>query len=326
MSFKDILGHEKLIHHLKKSIEMDKIGHAYIFDGPAGIGKKTTATAFSKGILCKEFGQDVCGVCSSCLKIESNNHPDLVWIEPDGKSIKNHQIEELQQDLVRKPYESEKKVYLIKDADLMTESAQNRLLKTLEEPPRYVVIILISTNFNRFLATIRSRSQIIKFNRLQYKIVQDFMHKRYGMNDDETKVFATFSNGIIGKAIEFKESEDFQKKRKETIALIEGLISKDALKLFDGMVFFEKYKEDVYEILDLMIFWFRDILLLGEMNSEQFLINIDQKDILQKHLYHISHQKMVHIIETIEKTKKDIKANVNFQLATEIMILRIQEV
>ena len=326
MSFKNIVGHEKLIRHLKKSIKIDKIGHAYIFDGPVGIGKKTTATAFSKGVLCKEFGQDVCEVCSSCSKVESNNHPDLVWIEPDGKSIKNHQIEELQQDLVRKPYESEKKVYIIKDADLMTESAQNRLLKTLEEPPKYVVIILISTNSNRFLATIRSRSQIIKFNPLQHKMVQDFMHKRYGMDVDETKVFATFSNGIIGKAIEFKESEDFQTKRKETIALIEGLISKDALKIFDGMEFFEKYKEDVYEILDLMVFWFRDILLLGETNSEQFLINIDQKDTLQKHLYHIGHEKMVHMIETIERTKKDIKANVNFQLATEIMILRIQEV
>lgn len=326
MSFKDILGHEKLIDYLKRSIEMNKIGHAYIFDGPMGSGKKTTATVFSKGVLCKQFRADVCGICSSCLKIENGNHPDLVWIEPDGKSIKNHQIEKLQQDIVRKPYESEKKVYIIKDADLMTESAQNRLLKTLEEPPKYVVMILISTNFNRFLPTIKSRSQIIKFNRLQEKIVQDFMHKKYGMGDDETKVFATFSNGIIGKAIEFKESEDFQVKRKETIHLIEGLLSKDPLKLFDGMVFFENHKEDVYEILDLMIFWFRDILLLGETNSEQFLINIDQKDILRKQLYHVGHEKMVHMIETIEKTKKDIKANVNFQLAIEMMILRIQEV
>ncbi|MCT4607014.1 MAG: DNA polymerase III subunit delta' [Marinisporobacter sp.] len=326
MDFKDIIGQEKVIRYLKTSIRNKRIAHAYIFEGPKGIGKVDGAIVFAKAVQCKNYEGAICNHCSSCLKVDTNNHPDIKIIEPEGKSIKNKQIEEFQQDLLRRPYESNKKIYIIKDANLMTDSAQNRLLKTLEEPPEYAIIILISMHANSFLPTIKSRCQILKFSPIGEKIIEELLKDRYKVSSKEAKVLAAFSDGILGKALRLKESEEFKNKREETIQVIEKLLNKDALIVFDLVEFFQNNKEDIYEILDFMLFWFRDVLLLSQTGEDQFLINIDQEETLQRHMYAIGYNKIGNIISTIEKTKNDIKANVNFQLAIEMMLLTIQEV
>ncbi|MCT4593656.1 MAG: AAA family ATPase [Anaeromicrobium sp.] len=326
MDFKNILGHERTIDKLKETIKKDKVAHGYIIDGPIGSGKKSIGKAFAKGILCSSFSGDCCNVCSSCLKIESDNHPDLIYIYPDGKSIKNHQIESLQQEIIRKPYESEKKIFIINDADSMTGSAQNRLLKTLEEPPAYAVIIMLSTNSNRFLPTILSRIQLLKLNRIHSNLIEKFISKKYDIHGNEAKIYAKLSNGIVGRAIELKESEDFNIKREETIDILEKLICKDPLKFFDGIDFFSKYKDSVEEILDMMLYWFRDLILIKETDCNDFLINIDKVSQLQEHRYKLESSSLVEIIEKIEESKKDLRAHVNYQLTIENMLLCIQEV
>ncbi|MEW9123689.1 MAG: DNA polymerase III subunit delta' [Thermotaleaceae bacterium] len=326
MGFHEIIGQEKIIKNLVMEIQKDKIGHAYIFDGPEGLGKGMMATAFAQAILCKSFQQDACDICSACRKVYHHNHPDMMIIEPEGASIKNKQIEEFQQDLLLKPYESTKKIYILKNADQMTISAQNRLLKTLEEPPEYGVIILISTNINRFLPTIRSRCQVIKFNRNGEEGILSFLQKRYQLEREEAKILAAFSDGIIGRAIQLKESSAFLEKREATIEMMDKILNRNPLDVFSVMDFFEKYKEDIYEILDLMLVWFRDILVLKETQNENFLMNLDKKRILREHGYRIGYPQISHIISIIEKSKQDMKANVNFQLIIENMLLNIQEV
>ncbi|QZY55315.1 DNA polymerase III subunit delta' [Crassaminicella profunda] len=326
MDFKDIVGQEKVIHFLKGSITNKRIAHAYIFEGAKGVGKAEMAMVFAKAVQCKNYDGDVCDQCASCLKVNTNNHPDIKIIEPEGKSIKNKQIEDFQQDLLRRPYESDKKIYIIKDANSMTDSAQNRLLKTLEEPPEYAVIILISTNVNSFLPTIKSRCQILKFYPIGEKTIEDILKNKYDLQTDEAKVLAAFSDGILGKALRLKESEEFRNKREETIQVMEKLLKKDPLVAFELVEFFQKNKDNIYEILDFMLFWFRDILLLSQTSTDKFLINIDKKEILQKHMHAIGYNKIGNIINTIEKTKNDIKANINFQLVIEMMLLTIQEV
>ncbi|QEK13400.1 DNA polymerase III subunit delta' [Crassaminicella thermophila] len=326
MGFKDIVGQEKTINFLKRSIKNKRIAHAYIFEGPEGVGKFNTAIAFAKGIQCKSYHEDACNICSSCLKVNGGNHPDIKIIEPEGKSIKNKQIEEFQQDLSRKPYESNKKIYIIKDANSMTASAQNRLLKTLEEPPEYAVIILMSNNVSSFLPTIKSRCQILKFHRIGEKYIEAFLINKYKIEKDEAKVLAAFSDGIIGKAIKLKESEEFKTKREETIQVIEKILKKDPLTPFEEVEFFQKHKDHIDEILDFMLFWFRDIMIITQTRTDKFLINLDKKNTLQNHMHHIAYEKIGDIITVIEKTKNDIKANVNFQLAIEMMLLTMQEV
>lgn len=326
MGFKDIIGQEKTVNYLRKAINNQKIAHAYIFEGPNGVGKVKTAINFAKGIQCKNYHDDACDTCISCLKVDGNNHPDIKIIEPEGKSVKNKQIEEFQQDLLRKPYEGNKKVYIIKDANNMTIRAQNRLLKTLEEPPKYGVILLMSTNVNSFLPTIKSRCQILKFHRIAQKYIEEILINKYEIDKQEARVLSAFSDGILSKAVKLKMSDEFRTKREETIGIIERVLNKDPLIIFDLVEFFQKNKEDIDEILDFMLFWFRDLIILMQTDSDKFLINIDKKNTLQNHMGHIACERIGNIINVIEKTKNDIKANVNFQLAIEMMLLHIQEV
>ena len=142
MGFEKIIGQDRIINFLKAAIKNDRLAHAYVFEGQEGVGKGLTAVEFTKAINCKNKGLG-CGVCSACLKIDKGNHSDINIIRPSGNSIKNVQIEEFQNNIFLKPYESHKKVFIIEDSDTMTISAQNRLLKILEEPPEYGIIILI---------------------------------------------------------------------------------------------------------------------------------------------------------------------------------------
>ena len=326
MGFAEIFGQEQIIRNLVTAIQKDRIAHAYIFDGAEGLGKGMAAMAFAQAIVCKSFQKDACNICSACIKFHHNNHPDIMVIEPEGMSIKNKQIEEFQQDLQRKPYESNKKIYIIQKADQMTESAQNRLLKTLEEPPEYAVIILISANTNRFLPTIRSRCQMMKFHRLGEQQIRLFLKERYGMAVEESKVYAAFSDGIIGKAVQLKESPAFLEKREAIIGVIEKVLEGDPLSVFPIIEIFENNKENIYELLDFMLAWFRDILILKETASEDLLINLDKKAILGTWGLRIGYQQISYIIKIIERTKQDLKANVNFQLVIENMLLSMQEV
>lgn len=275
MGFEKIIGHDRIISFLKTAIKGDKLAHAYIFEGQDGVGKRLTSVEFAKAINCKNenFG---CEICSSCVKVNNNNHPDINIIKPDGNSIKNKQIEEFQNNILLRPYESSKKIFIIEAADTMTISAQNRLLKILEDTPAYGIIIFIAENFHGLLPTIRSRSQSIKFNRIQKKLIEEYIRRNYNIEDQNLSVFAGFSDGSIGKAINLYESEEFNNRREKTLDIIDEVIRGDKLKLLDYVDFFVKNKEYIGEILDFFSIWFRDLLLLAETGEDKHLLNIDK--------------------------------------------------
>lgn len=325
MSFNDIIGHEKIINYLKKSIENSNIGHAYIFEGPSGVGKTLTAINYAKGILCKNFQLDSCERCSSCVKINSNNHADFRFIESQEKSIKNTQIESIQQDLLRRPNESEKMVYIINKAATMTISAQNRFLKTLEEPSKYAVIILLTENANSLLPTIKSRCQILKFSPISLNMIEQYLVEKYLVDEDNAKILSIFSCGIIGKAIKLYNSKDFKEKRERSINIVEKIINNNIIDMFDTIEYFTSYKDEIEEILDMLIYVYRDILITGTTSLEDMIINVDKKEFIKSCLQKIEYTRIGEIINLIEKTKKDIRANINFQLAIENMLLKIQD-
>lgn len=163
--FEKLIGNDQIKESLEEAINSNNISHSYIFTGIQGIGKRLFAREYAKNIMCINSGK--CNEeCDSCLKFNSNSNTDFQEIEPDGKSIKIEQIRKMQEHISKKPIISNRKVYIINDAEQMTEEAQNCLLKTLEEPPQYAVIILIASNENKLLATIKSRCVTIKFNRI----------------------------------------------------------------------------------------------------------------------------------------------------------------
>lgn len=291
MDFKDIRGYNRQISILKNAVESKKINHFYLFDGEKGTGKKDVALAFSKSVLCKGKQGESCGACPSCTKFDTNNHPDFKILEPVKGFIKKEDVEDMIEDISIIPFEGGKKVFLIEDLELARPETQNLLLKTLEEPPSYVVIIILSSNSNAILKTILSRCQSISF---------------YNENRRE----------------DLLESEDFYEIRDELVDIIGSLLKGNKIKAFNSIDFFVKNKDRTVEILDIMIYWFRDLAIYKEIGESALILNKDNFKNLELQSS-VDIERIYDIIYKIETTKYNIERNVNFNLSIETMLLNI---
>ncbi|MTI70846.1 MAG: DNA polymerase III subunit delta' [Firmicutes bacterium] len=326
MDFNDIVGHDNIKNNLRNAIRNENVAHGYLFQGAKGIGKKRMALTFAKTLLCEKLEDNPCDTCPSCLKFESKNHPDLIVEKPDGNSFKKEQIDNIQRDIRTFPYEGNRKIFILEDIDKMTKEAQNSFLKTLEEPPSYVVIIMTVINSYSLLPTIVSRSQLIKFNQIENSLIENELKNKYNKDEQQSRFIASFSNGIMGKALKLCESEEFKVLREDLIEIIDDLINKEKFRVFTFSDFFEKNKENIDDIMDMMLIWFRDLLFMKELVNEDLIINKDKISILTNECQKIPKDKIHDIIKVVKRTKNDINKKVNFQLAIELMLLKIQEV
>ena len=324
MDFNQIIGHEKVIETLKRSIDKGTVSHSYIFEGEEGLGKKKIAYIFAKTLLCKEQKDEPCNRCTSCMKFDKGNHPDLLVIEPEKGLIKKGEVEALIKNVTKAPFESLRKVFIIDDSHKMNLEAKNALLKTLEEPPGYINIILITSSSNLLLPTILSRCQGIKFYPVYSKKIADLLVSLYGKSKEEAKFIADFSKGSVGKSIELATSDSFFQKREEIIKLIDNLLKGDKTKAISSIGFFNDNKENIEEILDIFSFWFRDLIIYKELGDNDLIINSDKIEYLSRQSF-IHFNKINDIIDKVQQTKENINRNINFQLSIETMLLNIQE-
>lgn len=322
MDFKDIIGHEKAIKGLKRTIKDKTISHSYLFEGEESIGKKKIAYAFAKTLLCKEQEEFPCNTCSSCTKFDSGNHPDFFVIEPENNIIRVHQVESLIKEITTSPFESPRKVFIIDDSHKMNTESKNTLLKTLEEPPYYVNIILISSSSNNLLPTILSRVQSIKFYPVEYSKIIDLLVRSFHKSQEEAEFIAEFTKGAIGRSVSLSDDEGFFQRRDEIIKIIESLINGDKTKALSAMDFFNENKGLIDEILDIFLLWFRDLLLFKELGHSELLINKDKIENLSFQSK-VNYNKINDIIVRVQETKHNIRRNVNYQLAIETMLLNI---
>ncbi len=244
MKFDNVIGNSEVKNYLRKNIETSNILHSYLFIGTEGIGKFLIAKEFSKYILCLENSKENCK-CKSCLCYDGNNHPDFKIINETGETIKIEQIRELVEKVIEKPIVSNKKVYIINDCDKMTKEAQNCLLKTLEEPPEFVTMILITSNENMILNTIKSRCMKVKFKNIENKIFYDYAINEIGYEDISENLLKTFG-GSIRKAINLKENKE---KYKDIDTLMNKMKTDDIISIFLTSKFMYD-KEKIFEILD----------------------------------------------------------------------------
>lgn len=322
MDYSQIIGHEKIIESLNKSIEDGNINHSYLFEGDEGLGKKMMAISFAKTLLCKEQKKEPCNICSSCVKFDRGNHPDFKTIKPEKGVIKKGDVEALIKSVATAPFESKKKVFIIDDCHNMNREAMNSLLKTLEEPPEYIIIILITSNANNLLPTILSRLINIKFYPIKTKKIVKFLMANYNKMENEAEFIANFTKGSIGKAIMLSSSEEFFQKRNEIINLIDNLLLGDKIKALTSIDFFNDNKEDIDEVLDIILFWFRDLLIYKSIGDNNLIINKDKIEFLSKESF-MDFNKINDIIDRVQLTKEDLKRNINFQLSIETMLLNI---
>ncbi len=325
MSFADIIGHDQLIGRMQGALERDRLAHAYIFEGPSGIGKASVAKELAEAILCETSKSNACGRCDACMKFVHENHPDYLYIEPDGASIKNKQIEGFQEFVLTKPYDRDAKIVIIDRAESMTVSAQNRILKVLEEPPAYATIIFVTENGNGLLPTIRSRCQTVRMNRLSSSLIEQDLVDKKGLAPDLAKQCAAFADGSYGMAVHAAESEDFQSLREAVENMAAGICSRKFMKALDQAQFFEDHKEDIDQLLNLLIGWFRDIVFIKGGYDHDLIRNRDRLSALQTQASQLEYKEAVQAIERIEKAKRQVRAYVNLGLILETLILDIQE-
>ena len=292
--FGKIIGNDKIKKEIEKSVKETKTSHSYLFIGTEGIGKKLIAKELAKMLLCLNENK-YCNNCKSCIEFNSNNNPDFLYIEPKENSLKIEQIRELQKKIQEKPIISTNKVYIINDADKMTQEAQNCLLKTLEEPPDYATIILIGANENLFLGTIKSRCTIIHFEPIENSKISEYLKKEYGIDNISENLIEAFQ-GSIGKAINLK---DKQKEYANIEEIINEMNQKDIIDIIKKADILYKSKEEILEFLDYI-----NILLLKKA----------------KHEY-----KYTTCIEIVENTKKRIKQNANYDMCIDNMIFNMWE-
>mgnify|MGYP000937665273 FL=1 len=295
--------------YLTNSIKSNMVSHAYMFEGPNGIGKNTMARELA----------------TTLLEMENLfNSPDYIEITPDGNSIKIAQIRKLQSDILVKPYKSYK-IYVIDEAQKMTVEAQNALLKTLEEPPKYAIIILITNNKESLLDTIKSRCEIIKFTPIPLVEVADYLTQT-GVDKNRASLLANFSRGSMQKAIELSESEDFHIMRDEVQKYVETFLTGSMLDIMDIQNSIEKYKDNITNVLDLLVNYFRDIMMVKENVDSSMIINLDRLVFIKNMSTKITYSQLSKIIDIIEETKNKLRSNCNFNISIQVMTLNIYEV
>lgn len=325
MMIKKLIGHEKIQTQLKKAIENKHISHAYIFQGSDGLGKKVLAYNLAQTLCCLNQGTEACKECEACVQIETQNSPDLVFIEPDGNSIKREQIDKLQKDLMVKPF-GYKKVIIIESADMMTIQAQNTFLKTLEEPPAYAVIIMLVTNSYRLLPTILSRSQIISFYPLNKQIILEHIKENYKIANEEAELISNYSSGIIGKAIKNCEDDGFKTLRNEVTSIMESLIGGELGNIFTSAQFFDKKKEQINDIIEIVHLWLRDLMIIKSTGEHDNIINIDYSGLLYIQSQKLELQNIMEALQAVEIFQEDLKYNVNYLAAVDRLLFKIQGV
>lgn len=294
--FEGIIGNEKIKESLKKYIIEDKISHSYLFLGVEGIGKQLIAKEFAKSILCTQKENNTyCNKCSSCIQFNSSNHADFKIIEPEGSSIKIEQIRQMQEKVQEKPIISKNKIYIINNADLLTIEAQNCLLKTLEEPPIHTIIMLIGSNENAFLSTIKSRCMIIHFQKINDEEIKEFLKNEYEITNISSNMIKTFQ-GSIKRAIEQKDNKEQYEKIEK---IIKSLKTKDTVQILKNSRILYQSKESIFQMLD-------------DMNV--ILINLAKEE-----------SNYANCIFLVEETKKRLKQNANLDMCIDNLLLQMIE-
>ncbi len=335
LNFSHIVGHEQILQHLKNAIGLRKISHAYIFAGEDGAGKNMIANAFAMAMQCEEMGQvdgthidqvNSCGNCKSCIQATSDNHPDIIRVTHEKVSIGIDDIRtQVNNDIQIKPYSSPYKIYIIDEAEKLTEQAQNALLKTIEEPPVYAVIILLTNNLNALLQTILSRCVTLKLKAVEKELIKEFLMQKYQVPDYQADLSTVFAQGNVGKAVKYASSGEFDELKKDALHLLKYIDEMELYEIIDALKRISDQKGLIYDYLDLMILWYRDVLMFKVTKDPNLLIYKSEYTDISKQASARSYEGIEKIIAGIEKAKVRLNANVNFDIAIELMLFTIKE-
>lgn len=312
---------------LLKSIQKQRLSHAYLFEGNRGTGKMAVAVQLAKTLFCLEKdGIEPCHECRNCKRIESNNHPDVRIFSPEeGKQITIDQIDFLLKEIAYRGSESERRFFIIEHAERMTQVAANRLLKFIEEPSEKETVILIAEQLQQMLPTIVSRCQTISFKPLQKNELEEKLEEQ-GIQKTLARIVSTLTNDY-NAAFKLASDEMIAQAQSLVIQLSEDILERRSdilLAIQDKVISRLKDKEQISVFLDLFLLWFRDVIFLHLQKDEQ-LVFVHEKKKLEKFMLHYTIEKAAEQMEKILEAKKRLDANVSPQLVIEQAVLSLQE-
>ena len=326
LGFNDILGHEQIKEHMQAAIRDKKPFHAYLFQGEEGVGKEALARTFAAGLQCQSESADKpCKECVSCRQMESGNQPDVIWVTREKASLGVDEIrEQLCNTMDIKPFSSPYKIYLVPEAEKMTEAAQNALLKTIEEPPEYGIVILMTSNISALLPTIQSRCLTMEFRPLSTAVVESYVKEHCQVPDYQARASAAFAQGNLGKAMRYAKSEDFIERKDHIISLLRHVEQMDLSEMLAVIKDLGTRKDEVRDYIDLMVLWYRDVLLFKATKDINQLLFQDEASYISREASHRSYEKIEEILQAFEKAKVRLRANVNFDITMELMLLTLK--
>ena len=325
--FTDIIGQEQLKEHLQNAISTNKVSHAYIINGERNSGKEFIARIFAMTLQCEKGETEPCGECHSCKQAMSNNQPDIIYIgheKPNTIGVEDIRGQ-INNDIGIKPYSSPRKIYIMNEGEKMTVQAQNALLKTLEEPPEYAVILILTTNVEALLPTILSRCVVLNMKPVSDAKVKKYLMEELGVPDYKANICVAFARGNIGKAKLLASSEEFEKVKDEAITLVKYINDMEINEIVKAIKKITEYKFDVNDYLDILSVWYRDVLLYKATKDINSLIFKDELQQIRRVADRSTYEGIETIVNALQQAKRRLEANVNFDLTMELLLLTIKE-
>lgn len=325
--FRDIIGQEQIKEQLRNAITTGKVSHAYIINGEKSSGKEFIARVFAMSLQCEKGEAEPCQECHSCRQALSDNHPDIIRVtheKPNTISVDDIRAQ-VNNDAAIKPYSGAYKIYIINEAEKMTPQAQNAILKTLEEPPAYAVILLLTANVNSLLPTILSRCVVLNMKPVADELVKKYLMEQLQIPDYKAEVCVAFARGNVGRAKALATSEDFENVKAEALSLLKYIQDMELNEIIAAVKKITEYKLEINDYLDICAIWYRDVLLFKATNDVNHLVFREEIQTLRKTAQRSSYEGIEQVIRALDTAKRRLDANVNFELTMELLMMTIQE-
>ncbi len=322
-----VIGQEQMTQNLENALSHKKISHAYLFQGERLSGKRMIADLFARALQCEGEGNKPCNQCRSCKQAINGNHPDIIYVEhdkPNVISVDNIRTQ-INGDIAIKPYSSAYKIYIVDEAEKMNTQAQNALLKTLEEPPEYAVIMLLSTRAEAMLPTILSRCVALHTKPVSDDKIKQFLMHQIQIPDYRASICASFARGNVGRAIQLAANEDFDRMKAEVLGHLKAIFEMEIHQMASAAKKITEEKFDIEDYLDLCFIWYRDVLLYKACGDRRHLVFLEEIRDIERIGEQYTYEAIKNVIDAIERARSRIKSNVNFDLTMELLFMEMKK-